>query len=107
MDLVHRRALEPHRGPVLTSATLTPETTEFLADLTGAAPADPALWCEALTHGSMGTPRDYQRLEFLGDAVLGLVVNEDLFQRYPDRSEGDLTKMKSLLVCGARPVRLA
>jgi len=43
-----------------------------------------------------------ERLEFLGDAVLGLVVNEELFQRFPDRSEGDLTKMKSLLVCGAR-----
>ena len=43
-----------------------------------------------------------ERLEFLGDAVLGLVVNEDLYQKYPDRSEGDLTKMKALLVCGAR-----
>jgi ribonuclease-3 len=43
-----------------------------------------------------------ERLEFLGDAVLGLVVNEDLYNKFPDRSEGDLTKMKALLVCGAR-----
>ncbi len=43
-----------------------------------------------------------ERLEFLGDAVLGLVVNEALYHKFPDRSEGDLTKMKSLLVCGAR-----
>ncbi len=43
-----------------------------------------------------------ERLEFLGDAVLGLVANEELYHMYPDRSEGDLTKMKSLLVCGAR-----
>nr|MEE4267863.1 ribonuclease III [Candidatus Krumholzibacteria bacterium] len=43
-----------------------------------------------------------ERLEFLGDAVLGLLANEYLFQLFPDRSEGDLTKMKSLLVCGAR-----
>ncbi|MFO7652475.1 MAG: ribonuclease III [Candidatus Krumholzibacteriia bacterium] len=43
-----------------------------------------------------------ERLEFLGDAVLGLVVNEYLFRRFPERSEGDLTKMKSLLVCGTR-----
>ncbi len=42
-----------------------------------------------------------ERLEFLGDAVLGLVTNEELYHTYPDRSEGDLTKMKSLLVCGA------
>jgi len=46
--------------------------------------------------------RSNERLEFLGDAVLGLVVNEHLFQEFPDRSEGDLTKMKALLVCGAR-----
>ncbi|MCK9995826.1 MAG: ribonuclease III [Candidatus Krumholzibacteria bacterium] len=46
--------------------------------------------------------RSNERLEFLGDAVLGLVVNEDLYQKFPDRSEGDLTKMKALLVCGAR-----
>jgi len=43
-----------------------------------------------------------ERLEFLGDAVLGLVVNEKLYHQFPERSEGDLTKMKSLLVCGAR-----
>jgi len=43
-----------------------------------------------------------ERLEFLGDAVLGLVVNDHLYDEFPDRSEGDLTKMKSLLVCGAR-----
>lgn len=43
-----------------------------------------------------------ERLEFLGDAVLGLVVSEELYHLYPERSEGDLTKMKSLLVCGAR-----
>ncbi len=46
--------------------------------------------------------RSNERLEFLGDAVLGLVVNEDLYQKFPGRSEGDLTKMKALLVCGAR-----
>jgi len=43
-----------------------------------------------------------ERLEFLGDAVLGVLVNDHLYRRFPARSEGDLTKMKSLLVCGAR-----
>lgn len=43
-----------------------------------------------------------ERLEFLGDAVLGLVVNEYLYARFPAREEGDLTRMKSLLVCGSR-----
>jgi ribonuclease-3 len=41
-----------------------------------------------------------ERLEFLGDSVLGMLVNEHLFRRFPDKEEGDLTKMKSLLVCG-------
>jgi ribonuclease-3 len=39
-----------------------------------------------------------ERLEFLGDSILGLVVAEELFQKYPAMSEGDLTKSKSLLV---------
>ncbi len=70
--------------------------------------ADRSLLANALLHRShihvTGQDRESsnERLEFLGDAVLGLVANEELYQRYPDRSEGDLTKMKSLLVCGAR-----
>lgn len=48
-----------------------------------------------------------ERLEFLGDAVLGLVVNEHFFRLYPHYSEGDLTKMKSLLVCGERLAEVA
>lgn len=63
---------------------------------------------QALVHRShvhvTGSSRDEanERLEFLGDAVLGLVVNEHLYAHYPTREEGDLTRMKSLLVCGAR-----
>jgi len=69
---------------------------------------DRSLLQNALLHRShvhvTGQDREQsnERLEFLGDAVLGLVVNEDLYQKFPDRSEGDLTKMKALLVCGAR-----
>lgn len=39
-----------------------------------------------------------ERMEFLGDSVLSLVVNDYLYQHYPDRSEGELTKMKSVVV---------
>jgi ribonuclease-3 len=59
---------------------------------------------KALTHRSYlrlaDTPnvRSYERLEFLGDSVLGLVVAEELFSRYTDMSEGKLTKNKSMLV---------
>jgi ribonuclease-3 len=70
--------------------------------------ADPTLLERALRHRSHihVTKHDRiqsnERLEFLGDAVLGLVVNEYLYRRFSDRFEGDLTKMKSLLVCGSR-----
>lgn len=81
---------------------------EALESKLGYAFGDRSLLANALLHRShihvtgQERERSNERLEFLGDAVLGLVVNEELFHRFPDRSEGDLTKMKSLLVCGAR-----
>ncbi len=61
------------------------------------------LLAEALTHPSLAYESarphfDNQRLEFLGDAVLQLVVTEALFARFPDFSEGQLTKLRSQLV---------
>src|SRR5438128_2638566 len=61
------------------------------------------LLAEALTHPSLSyeTQRhhfDNQRLEFLGDAVLQLVVTEHLFELFPQCPEGQLTKMRSRLV---------
>ena len=61
------------------------------------------LLAEALTHPSLGheTQRyhfDYQRLEFLGDAVLQLVITEYLFRHFGDEAEGQLTKLRSRLV---------
>lgn len=64
---------------------------------------------EALTHASAkgeGAP-SYERLEFFGDAVLGLVISEALFHRFPDKAEGDLTRMKSDLVSHPSLARLA
>lgn len=47
----------------------------------------------------MGHHRDNERLEFLGDAVLELTVSEFLYNKYPDRSEGELTKLRASIVC--------
>jgi ribonuclease-3 len=60
----------------------------------------PELLRAALTHASGANPRlaSTERLEFLGDAVLGLVTCEQLFHRFPDYEEGDLTKIKSVVV---------
>ena len=56
----------------------------------------------ALTHRSYayedgGLPTN-ERLEFLGDAVLGLVITAEIFDKYPDRTEGELAKLKSAVV---------
>lgn len=59
--------------------------------------ADPALLETALTHRSAGHHNN-ERLEFLGDAVLGLVVAEALHARFPRASEGDLTRLRAALV---------
>src|SRR5207248_11195797 len=60
----------------------------------------PKLLRAALTHASGADTRlaSNERLEFLGDAVLGLVVCDLLFERFPDYQEGDLTKLKSAVV---------
>jgi ribonuclease-3 len=60
----------------------------------------PRLLRAALTHASGADTRlaSNERLEFLGDAILGLVVCEQLFERFPEYEEGDLTKIKSAVV---------
>lgn len=56
---------------------------------------------EALTHSSAGHQKNYERLEFLGDRVLGLVVAEMLFKKFPNEPEGDLAKRLAALVQGS------
>lgn len=85
---------------------IEPGTIIFLTGLTGQPPADTALWREALTHGSMGEGRCYQRLEFLGDRVLGLVVAEWL-RDLDEGNEGRLSQRLNALVSGAVCARVA
>lgn len=72
---------------------------KWLIDFLGHEPGDEALYQRALTHGSTGKP-DYQRLEFLGDRVLGLVIAQMLYERYPDEPEGRLSHRLNSLVAG-------
>ncbi|HHW13432.1 MAG TPA: ribonuclease III [Firmicutes bacterium] len=69
---------------------------------TGLVDVDPDLLQQAFVHRSYtherGGEPDNERLEFLGDAVLGLVVCEELYRRHPDWREGELTRRKALLV---------
>src|SRR5438874_10723711 len=83
----------------------TPATGEYAVledcqDAIGYRFRNPALLRAALTHTSGANTRaaSNERLEFLGDSVLGLVTCEQLFARFPDYQEGDLTKVKSVVV---------
>jgi ribonuclease-3 len=72
----------------------------------GHAFADPALLLQALTHRSAAV-RNNERLEFLGDALLSVVVAEALFHRFPKADEGALTRARSQLVREPRLAELA
>lgn len=66
---------------------------------------DKALLCQALTHSSFSNEQkinkseNYERLEFLGDAVLELISSQFFFKQYPDWKEGQLTRVRSSMVC--------
>ncbi|MQP77179.1 ribonuclease III [Stenotrophomonas sp. MYb238] len=59
---------------------------------------DPGLLRQALTHRSAGAPHN-ERLEFLGDSIVNLLVAEALFARWPKADEGALTRARAALVC--------
>lgn len=80
------------------------EFYSFLKDLVGFYPGNPRLYDLAFIHrsasmtDSMGKPINNERLEYLGDAILGAVIAEYLYKRFPQRDEGFLTQMRSKLV---------
>jgi ribonuclease III len=72
-------------------------------EIVGFTPAKMNIFRLAFAHKSTPSEKDYamqnnERLEFLGDAVLGTIVAEYLFQKYPREDEGFLTKMRSKIV---------
>ena len=79
---------------------MDPNEIRAAEQLLGHTFSDQILLVKALTHASLADSRlqSNERLEFLGDAVLGMVVCQWLFDQYEDRMEGDLTKIKSSVV---------
>src|SRR3989442_2085237 len=86
-------------------SSLMKEKTEI--EIAGYRFKDEALLENALTHSSYlhehvdEAARDFERFEFLGDAVVDLVVCEELFRRFPDATEGELTALRATLVSSA------
>ena len=66
---------------------------------------DKGLMVQALTHSSFSNEqkinklKNYERLEFLGDAVLELLSSRFFYENYPNMSEGQMTRMRSSMVC--------
>ena len=90
-----------------------PTSATELADRLGLHFDDPALLTEALVHSSYvnehpeGPLHANERLEFLGDAVLSLVMSETLFKRHPDEQEGVLTTRRAAVVSTQGLARIA
>ena len=93
--MVHRRTLGANRGGLLNDHDIGTWITELL----GVEPGDAALYHRALTHGSQAAA-NYERLEFLGDRVLGLVIAEWLYELFAGEPEGQLSKRLNALVTG-------
>lgn len=76
------------------------QTLENCQRLLGYDFKDQALLIQALTHASSSAGRapDNERMEFLGDSIVGAVICEHLYRTFPDYSEGRLTRMKSAIV---------
>lgn len=85
------------------------DTAAQAEDILGYTFRDRELLRKALTHASLADTRiaSNERLEFLGDAVLGFVVCEYLYENFPDLLEGDLTKIKSAVVSRQTCARVA
>jgi len=86
---------------------------ELLEEIFQIKTTDPMLFERALTHSSYTkeneiTPlKNYERLEFLGDAVLKLCVSDILYKKYPTYMEGELTKIRSIIVSDATLAKIA
>lgn len=79
---------------------MTTEDRQHAESILGYTFKNPDLLKESLTHSSIADNRlnSNERMEFLGDAVLDLIICEDLYRKFPQYSEGDLTKVKSAVV---------
>jgi ribonuclease III len=83
---------------------LTPERAKLLEELEkkiGVSFLNKNLLNQSLTHSSYGneySQPDNERLEFLGDAVLKLVISEYLYNKFPQHAEGDLTKIRAAVI---------
>lgn len=86
--------------------SLPASVTRQLTNAIGYEFSDNELLRQALTHRSAAA-KHYERLEFLGDSILSMVIAEALYDQFPKQDEGDLSRMRASLVCGPTLAKLA
>jgi ribonuclease III len=88
---------------------MSDQALELLQEILGYTFTNHDLLVQALTHSSRKNElnRSNERLEFLGDSILGVVISEHLFHQFEDHTEGDLTRIKSAVVSRASLARVA
>lgn len=95
----------------MSRANARADAVAALEDALGHRFSDPDILERALTHASAGQTADKvrhnERLEFLGDRVLGLCIAEALLERYPTACEGELSKRQNVLVAGTQCAAVA
>lgn len=89
-----------------TTPTRTHMNRRTILDLTGLRAIDPALYQRAFTHKSYSQESN-ERLEFIGDSVLNLIVSRYLYYTYPEEDEGFLTSVRIRIVNGKTLARIA
>lgn len=97
MDVGFGGAVQSDRPRLL---SVSDDVASWVGEVLGVRPEDPELFKRALTHSSHAGD-SYERLEFLGDRVLGLIMAEWLSEVFPDEPEGQLSKRFNALVTGA------
>ena len=98
--------VHPGEGRLIAQASAAPlaQSLQLLQQKIGIHFRDPGLLLEAVTHSSFAnespsvSPRDNERLEYLGDAVLQLITAEYLYKHHPGATEGELTQTRSAMV---------
>ena len=103
MELVLGRALAANWRNFLNDVT---DPIAWLGGILGHQPRNRALFTRALTHSSRSEDH-YERLEFLGDRVLGLAIASWLYELFPDEPEGKLSRRLNALVSGETCAELA
>lgn len=93
-------AVGVRRSTAPTASAATDPVVDRAQSVLGYTFRDPSLLRESLTHASIADTRlkSNERMEFLGDAVLDLIVCEELYRMFPEYMEGELTKIKSAVV---------